>query len=383
MSYDGPNIPKMKIDGRLYEGWTDLRATRGIDRCASDFHLIVSERWPGQAEGWPLRPFAECQILFDADEVITGYVDGLQAQLDATTRSIRVMGRSKTSDLIDCNALIQGGEFRDSEFAAICRAVAAPFGIEVVDQASVGRVVIPTEAADQTEKCFAFLERLARQASVLLTDDPQGRLVICRTAEATCSSTIEEGRNVLSAAITMKTEHRYDRYIVRGQLPAGASWISELDRELGEGPAPSGAARPNITGTITDPAVPRYRPFVMQAEGNADAAGARARAVWQQRRDAAESLNIKVAVHGWRQRDGRLWQINEKVPVKLPSFGVEEEMLVATVNYTLGAREGRQTVLTLGLPDAFTPEPPERPSGGGGGGSTGWIPSLPANGGAL
>lgn len=378
--YTGPDLPALMIDGKLYGGWTDLRVTRGIERCAADFVLHISERWPGQEESWPIRPFATSEICFDDDVVITGYVDGVQAATDSSSRSITVSGRSKTADLIDCCALIQGGEFRDSEFAAICRSVGAPFGVGVLDNAQVGRVVIPTSAADQTEKCFEFLERLARQASVLLTDDAQGRLVIARTGDGVSATVLEEGVNLLSASITMEVEKRFDRYIVKGQLPATASWIPEAARVAGEGRRPGGDARPNVTGEIRDAAVPRYRPFIMQAEGNADPAQARARALWQQRRDAAESLNVKVSVQGWRQEDGRLWTINERVLVVIPSFGLKEELLVATVSHTLSNRDGRQTLLTLGQLDAFTPEPIAE-SGGGGGSGRGWVAGLPANGG--
>lgn len=373
------DVPALLIDGAAYAGWTRLRVTRGVERCAADFDLGISERWPGQEAGWPLRVFMPAEIRFGDDAVITGYIDGVQAELEADSRNVIVSGRSKTADLIDCSALIKGGEFRDSEYVAICRSVAAPFGVEAVDLASVGRVVIPTEAADQTETCFKFLERLARQAGVLLTDDPAGRLVIARTGQGQCSSVIQEGVNTLSVALTMQAEKRFDRYVVKSQLPAGPSWISQLDRETGEARRPGADVQPAVTGEIRDAAVPRYRPFVMQSEGNADAAQARARALWQARRDAAESLSLKVSVQGWRQQDGRLWAINERIQVRLPSFGIDDEMLVATTSFTMDHKGGRKTMLTLGPPDAFTPEPADAPKAAG---STGaWWRSLqPATG---
>lgn len=272
-------------------------------------------------------------------------------------------GRSKTADLVDCSALIDGGEFRDSTFAAICRSVAQPFGVDVLDRAEVGRIVIPTEAADQTEKCFEFIERLARQASVLLTDDPSGRLVITRASADRCSSEIREG-DFIAATLMMQVEKRFDRYIVKGQLPAMPSWIASFAREAGAARQPGGDARPNVTSNeVRDAAVPRYRPFVMQAEGNANAAQARARAIWQARRDAALSLTLKILMPGWRQADGRLWQINEVVPVDISSLGVQDDMLIASVSHTLD-KEGRRTLLTLGLPNAYTPEPIAPPVAG-------------------
>nr|WP_314074891.1 hypothetical protein [uncultured Roseococcus sp.] len=373
----GEDEPQLLIGGQVFTGWMDLRVTRGIERCAADFLLHAEGAWPGEEADWPIRAFAPCTIRFGEDDVLTGYIDGIEHKLDPTQREIRVDGRSKTADLIDCSALIDGGEFRDSSFAAICRSVARPFDIEVLDSANVGSVVIPTEAADQTEECFPFLERLARQASVLLTDDARGRLVIARTSAARCSSEIREG-DFISAVLMMQVEKRFDRYVVKGQLPAMPAWIERVAREAGAPRQPGADARPGITSPeVRDAAVPRYRPYVMQAEGNADAAQARARAVWQARRDAAASLMLKVLMPGWRQADGRLWQINEVVPVDIPSLGAKDDMLIASVSHTLD-KEGRRTLLTLGLTDAYTPAPISPPTGG----RSSLASRLPAGGGA-
>ena len=34
----------LTVDGRTYAGWTDIRVSRGLDRCATDFDISVSER---------------------------------------------------------------------------------------------------------------------------------------------------------------------------------------------------------------------------------------------------------------------------------------------------------------------------------------------------
>lgn len=363
-----PDEPQLLIADRVFTGWSEFRVTRGIERCASEFLFQAAGGWPGEADGWPFSPFAACTVRIDQDLVITGYVDGVEHRLEADQRQIRMDGRSKTADLVDCNVLLTGGEFRDNTFAAICRAIAAPFGVEVLDTAQAGHVVIPVEAADPTETCFRFLERMARQVSVLLADDAQGRLVLARTSAARCSSEIRTG-TFISAVLQMQVEKRFDRYIVKGQRPNLAAMVGRAVQQGPQGPVPGGNAQPGVSGEIRDPLVPRYRPFVMQSEANCDPAQARARAVWQARRDAAASLVVKVLVPGWRQADGRLWQINELVAVTIPEMGLREEMLVATVSYTLD-KQGRRTLLTLGLPNAYTPEPLD-PRGGGG-----WIQRL-------
>jgi prophage tail gpP-like protein len=373
--------PALLIDGKAYEGWTGLRITRGLERCAADFDLAAAARWPGQDEDWRILPFAPCQVMLGGDVVLTGYVDLVESMMDATTHTIRVAGRSKTADLVDCSCLIEGGEFRDSSFAAICNAVASPFGVAVKDPARAGQRPIPAEAADQTETCFAFLERLSRMAGLLLTDDAEGALLLGRLSEARASGVLKLGLNVKAATVTLDVERRFDRYIVKGQTPGGASWVSELDAGGNEAARPGTRPQPGINGLVRDEKVPRYRPFVMQAEGEGSADDARARALWQARRDAAESVIVKLTVTGWRQEDGRLWQVNERIPVILPALGLdEEELLIASVSYSLTAKAGAQTILTLAPPAAFTPEPVS-PRGGGGGGGGAWYSELqPASG---
>jgi prophage tail gpP-like protein len=364
------DVPSLLVNGEKFTGWTELRITRGLERLSADVEMVVAGPWPGKEDGWPIRVFAPVVVRIDDDPVLTGFLDEVEPELTPTERIFRVGGRSKTADLVDCNALIQGGEFRDSAFPAICRAIARPFGLEVVDNANAGRVVIPTEAADQTETCFRFLERLARQANVLLTDDAEGRLVIARTGQARASGSLVEGENIINARMSMRVDKRFSVYLVRGQLPVGPAWQSAQDANPGEAQRPGADAQPGVTSSaVTDPQVPRYRPFVMQAEGNADAATARARAVWQARRAIGQSLELKITVQGWRQKDGRLWQVNEIVPVDLPSMGVRDDLLIAEVSHQLTRREGRLTVLLLGPPDAYTPEPAERPASGG----AGWL----------
>lgn len=349
--------PSILLDGRRYAGWSDLRITRGMERLAADFEMAAPVRWHGPEGATPITLFAPCQVLLGDDEVLTGYVDQLSGKLAKRDRMQRVGGRSRTADLVDCSAILEGGEFRDSTFAAICRAVTEPFGIEVNDAAGVGGQVISLEAMDQTETCFSFLERVARVANVVLTDDPRGRLVVARSSGARASGTLREGLNVLAAETRLDASRRYDRYIVNAQLPGAASWQGIYDINGNEALTPGARPRPNIRAVYTDPDVPRYRPLSIQAEGNVEEPGALARALWQSRRDIARGTELQVTVPGWRQEDGRLWTINELIPVVLPSLGVEADLLISTVSFVLNVNDGAITALTLCPPDAFTPEP--------------------------
>src|SRR5277367_6550425 len=86
------------VEGEVYSGWKSLRVTRGLERATADFNLEVSERWALEEEEdiWQIQPGDRCEIKFEDETVLTGYVDKYGPQYDATTHSISLAGRSKT-----------------------------------------------------------------------------------------------------------------------------------------------------------------------------------------------------------------------------------------------------------------------------------------------
>jgi prophage tail gpP-like protein len=103
------DVPSVTVDGKVYAGWTLLRVSRALDRCATDFDISVSERWSGQSEAWLIKPFSECIVSLGRDPVLTGYIDAYRPSFDRATHLVRIHGRSRTEDLIDCTPDIQSG----------------------------------------------------------------------------------------------------------------------------------------------------------------------------------------------------------------------------------------------------------------------------------
>lgn len=367
------DVPQLTVDGRIYAGWTEVRVSRGMDRAAGDFTLSVAERWPGQAEDWPILPFAPVEIRFGADLVLTGYVDRVMPALSAGGREVKVSGRSKTADLVDCTPLV-GAEFRRATLPAIARALAQPFGIEVVEEVTPG-APFALEAVDRTDTAWATIERLARMRGVLATDDAAGRLVLTRTASRRASGALVQGRNVEAAAATINVVKRFSAYIVLSQQPGAAALDpggdgDEPDGEPGE--LPGAGSAPGIEAIAEDPDVPRFRPRVLRAEGQGGVADARARAKWAASTARGLALQATVTVAGWRQPDGRLWQANELAKVVIPYLRLDHEMIIMEITYLLSPSTGRTTELVLCPPEALTLEPeaaPARATGGAAAGS--------------
>ncbi len=350
---DNKNTITLHVDGREYTGWTSVRITRGIDRMASDFDISVTEGWSGGVP-WQIRPFSPCVVRIGADPVLTGYVDRYAPKYAGNAHTVQIRGRSKTEDIIDCSPEIDGSQFRGCKLDQIARAVAAPFGIDVDVLCDVGDKFVDA-TLEKTETGYAFIERLCRLRSILASDGADGHLVLARAASERAADALVQGENIISADAEFDVSKQFSKIIVRGQHGV----CNTVDQVM-----------TGVEGSAENTACPRYRPHAISAESQITRAAAQARARWKLLFDAARGRKAKIRVAGWRQSDGKLWTVNRLVPVKSPYLRLDQDLLISAVTYALSPTEGRTTELTLGPPDAFTPDPASvrarRPSGGGG-----------------
>ena len=354
----------VEIDGREYAGWTAARIERRIDKMATDFDLAVTETWPGQVTPWQLGVFTPIALRLGGVLVLTGYIDTATPSYDGQSHKVQLGGRSKTADLVDCMSELPH-EHRGTTLSALARAIAEPFGIGVVDEAPIG-AAFPLASREPTDTAFQFLERQARLRGVLLTDDPEGRLVLTRAGESRAAGSLEQGRNIESLQVEFNVSKQFSKYIVIGQAPAGASWVNAA----GEVQQPGAGAQPGVLGTATDPNVPRYRPHVTQAETGLTASEARDRAVWQAAYAGGRATRARVTVRGWRQENGEIWRVNQLVPIKSAQARLDSELLIVGVTYQLTSQSGRTTELLIAPAAGYKPDPAQvrvRNRTGGGG----------------
>src|SRR5579872_4383016 len=94
--------------GRELSGWEMIRVTRGIERCPNDFEVQLSDS--GGSADVPAQPGDACQVYIGSDLVITGYVDVFNPSINARAHTVRITGRGKCRDLVDCSATYPGGQ---------------------------------------------------------------------------------------------------------------------------------------------------------------------------------------------------------------------------------------------------------------------------------
>jgi prophage tail gpP-like protein len=334
-------VISLKVNGQRYEGWTSARVIRGIETVAGGFELSISERWGGQHKPWPIAEEDECTVAIDGAVVITGYVDKRSLAYSATEHTLAVSGRDKTGDLVDCSAVLSKWEFRNVDVLTLAARVASPFGVGV--SSDVPTRPVAKLSVSPGDSAFDVIERACRMVGMLPVADGRGGILLTRAGTARAHTELREGVNILSARAEYDGSSRFRSYTALGQ----AQGTDELH----------GAAA-SVRGTAEDAEVKRAtRTLLVRAEGNVTRAQARVRAQWEATVRAARADEVTIVVQGWTQGNGAVWPVNQIARVHSPTIGVDGEMLISQVVYSIDNDAGTTTQLTLRRPDAFLPEP--------------------------
>lgn len=328
----------LAIDGQRYGGWTSIRLSRGIEQVAGRFELTVSERFDGLAKPRPIRKGQKATVLIDGTTVMTGWVDVVAPSYDATSHALTVIGRDATGDLVDCAAICTAGVYKGRNLAQIAADLAKPFKLPVVVHTDVG-AAFPEWRIEPGETVIDSLDRAARYRGVLLLSDGLGNLVITQPGNGKAPMTLELGKNIKRADGHSSQQQRFSEYIVKAQQAGN-------DQLFGES-----AAQPS--GRALDTAVGRYRPTVILAEDQANASSCKMRAEWQRTVSAARGDQVVYTVDGWAA-NGALWQPNTLVDVRDSFLDINEQRLIAQVDFTLD-EQGERTELTVVGRHAYDP----------------------------
>lgn len=359
---------RLEVAGLLYGGWKSISISRSIEQISGSFDLTVSDRWPGQASGRPILTGDSCRLLVDGEVLITGYVDDMSISHDGSKHEVSVSGRDKTGDLVDCSAIKGSGQWANRKLEQIAADLCAPFGIQVHTAVDTGKA-FSNFALQEGESVFEALERMAKIRAVLLTADGAGALVITRPGNDRVDTDLVLGQNILEASGSSSQRERYSQYILKGQSAGGDSW--------------NGAQAAQAKSTAGDPAVTRYRPLVVVSDSQGDGLSLKDRALWEATFRAARATDVAITAQGWKHRGG-IWAPNAIVHVKDEFLGLDDDLLIKSVNLVLN-ESGTRAMLGLTRPDAFKLQPLKEPAAkrsGGSGSSSGSFFTLPKGGSA-
>lgn len=273
--------------------------------------------------------------------VTTVYIDEIDEETEESSRGIIVIGRSAARDIIDSKW--SGTILGQPTLLTVLRQVAGEFGFADSDV-----ICLPTNSGDFTQPVFSFnwenespwtkLLTLADAQGFIITSNQLGGLYIERPARCCCGwgFAIEEGVNVRHLKRSESGAEQYHEYIV--------NCCSKVGRAI-------------------DYTCPNKRKLTINlSEFIIDQAKLDRRAKTEMLRRREDRITCTLS--GWGLTDEQIrklggtyhkeifWEVNLLIPVKIPSCGVNANMLVSQVEYTADAKSLSCDV-TLVKPEAY------------------------------
>lgn len=345
---DTRNALTLKIGATAWKGWQDIRLTRGCERVPSDFALDVTEKI-GDGTAIAIEPGAECQVLIGDDVVLTGFIDRYGASISYASHSVKITGRGKCQDLVDCsiNPDGLGTQIGNAFLFPTAQRLARPYGVEVINRAADG-FIAESLGLFITETPFDVIQRLSKAAGRLAYEDELGRLVLDIVGTERQASGFVQGVNIQRAEVTFAMDGRFSEYRV----------VMTRLENLDDIASRNANADWNTYTRVRDPGVPRNRLRTIVVEQNyAGQEYAFRRGNWEMARRYGRSQAVTLVVDSWRDKDGQLWTPNRRAQLHLPALKLEDrEWLIGEVTFRRG-RDGETAEVLLMPPEAYAPEP--------------------------
>jgi prophage tail gpP-like protein len=337
------NEVSLTINGKRYLGWQEVSIRRSIETFAGSFDMSLVDSWKGK-EAFEVKPEMACTVYIGRDLLIKGFVDEVSVDVGSSNHSLKVRGRCRSADLIDCSCLHKPGSWNKSmKIDKICEEILAPFGIKIINEIGDLGEKVQGFTIDSGESVFDIIKRLCDMRSILPIADIQGNLVFSSPGKSRSTDSIVYGVNVESASSTFSFMDRFKQYIVKGSRTSeGTGWDK---------------SNVQVVGTATDPQISRYRPKVIVSDRRLSTKLAQNKARWEAQVRAGKSAEVIVTLPNWRQSDGTLWRENLMTIVDLEPLKIKQaEMVVVQVTYNYGLN-GTSINMSLRRPDIYKADP--------------------------
>lgn len=398
-------VAGLYLDGKSCLYWESLEVGLDLGNLAGIWRAEL--RLPVPVPSGAMPRVGQSVVVEIANRpVLRGWLEAVNSRGDEHSLSVTISGRDLAGDLVDCAAQPEGpGRFDRVRLEAVVGSLAQPFGLSVdrvVDTGAPFEVV----AFDTSARAIDVIEQQSRQRGVLVTSDGLGKILLTSPGRTRADeSLIFPGGNV--QAFEARITQRFSDHVVKAQGRPHASQRGQkapLYPELAAGSVAriTGAAIHEERATCQfghahDPGVGRYRPRVYLARTSSEQAP-------QQSRSGSSLLEIlKQAIgvkkpgyrnshgpsrpetaprqHGqpwslddqaaWRLRTARagatayvytvprlltaagtLWRPNQIVHVQDTLNGVDGDMLIGGVTWSINGR-GYTTRISVVPPDAY------------------------------
>ena len=333
-------------------GWESVSVWRGVERIPASFDLRASAKQPTELRN-VIPVNTPVTIAIGGQTVLTGYLERVNAGVDANQHTVAMQGRGRLCDLVDCAALIDNQVKASTKISGLARDLVAPFAggqIRVLTPDGEGdQRVFPDFMVNTGESPYELIERVARYEGLLVYENADGNLVLSRVGRERHASGFFLGQNVQQAELTNAVDQRFSVYKPLFMAVNTFKRDSEADDSVFQ-----------AGEDVPDPGVGRYRPRVVISE-QSDQSGPLAvrRAKWERMRRIGRQFSVSVTVDSWLDDAGQPWTPNKRAVAYLPALGLTTgvEWVITDVLFRRDPQNGTTAAVQLMPPDALEIEP--------------------------
>ena len=323
----------IKINGYTFQDWNELTVRKELEAIAGNFEFNAVQT----SKVLSIGTGDKVEIFINNIPLIHGYIDYIAPDLRQDDRSIQVVGRDNTCDIIDCTHSGSKREFTGNQsIVAIIQELVKLFGIEVVNQLGESPR-IKTLKIDPGETLFESIEKATRQLGIILQPSGDGKLLLTKITKDKKGTLLEEGYDFLDCFATYNAEERFSDYILKAQDKNNKSFVAKAK----------------------DPDIKRYRPLELISDINLEPAEAQKKINWEANIRAARAVDVSVTMQGWTNH-GKPWLPNVIFNITSPKLALYDcPLLLRSIDYYFDSN-GTTTNLSFTRSDAYSPDPIQR-----------------------
>lgn len=348
----------LEVNGVQYRNFVRAECEIRLDSLSNRFSF---EAIAPEGVALPFKGGDICTIIVADQKVLTGAIEYIGVDYDASNHILTIAGRDKTADLVDSTIDIMDSLNAESlTLKKVIEIVIEKIGldIKVFDEVNP----LPFNAAEDIieaepgQNAFNLIETYAKKRQVLLTSNSNGDIVITSNSGVAGDGAIQNilnstDNNVIKASFTLDTTNRYKTYkLVSSLNPVASNASGSTDLAL----------LVNQGGRVQDPDIERERQLVIVSDIPLSDEECIKRGEWEADIRRARGLSYSAVVPGYQVGvdDGELWQINKIYQIVDDFIGKVEPMLCNSVLYSLDLESGSTTSLAFVGKDAYKQFPP-------------------------
>ncbi len=340
IDYDSPDEVAIRINGKIFRGWTTNSIERAINTIADSFSFTAPfNQDDPDSEYLDPYTYLKTDLFIGGQKYISGRAENWSDSFGTDSTMTTIQARSLAGVLVDCPSEKKELNSNKQTLRQITNVLLKPFGIKSEFPLGDSDIFNATRR-NETDKIYSYLQGLARKAGFIINSTRQGGIKYDRANVdgEPIMSLIQGHPPLVGVTSSFNGSERFSDYIAISQSKGNAT----------------------NNYTLKDESIPVKRPIIFNATDTRQG-DIKKSAEWQRNRSLGKSAKWTATLATWRDEGDNLIYENEIITVFAPNahIFVETKLLIEKVSFSKTESGANVAVLTLVMPESYTLNFPE------------------------